>query len=79
MKSKRQRSWWKPLIKKNIIPDEINNPIKSQLRNFIGVVNGSEKAICSGNDGLKSLSVIEAIKLSAKTGKVEETVPVIEK
>ncbi len=70
-KSKSERSWWKPMyFNKCPLDKSINQPLLAQLENFISVVLGKEEPICSGKDGLKTLSVIEAIKLSGKTGKI---------
>ena len=37
-------------------------------KNMIGALKGEEKAICSGEEGLKSLQILEAAYLSAKNG-----------
>ena len=68
-RSLENRSWWKPLKSERDLINE-NEPLVAQLDNFISVILGKEEPVCSGKDGLKTLSVIEAIKLAAKTGKV---------
>ena len=65
-----ERSWWKPIYSNQSPTDKIiNQPLSAQLDNFISVVQGKEEPVCSGKDGLKTLLVIEAIKLSARIGK----------
>ena len=44
------------------------DPYLKQMEHFIKVVRGEELPIVSGEEGMKSLRVVEAIKLSAKTG-----------
>ena len=34
------------------------------------MIMGKDAPVCSGKDGIRTLSVIEAIKMSARTGKV---------
>ena len=69
-KSLNERSWWEP-IQSNQSPTDnnINQPLSAQLDNFISLVQGKAEPVCSGEDGLKTLLVIEAIKLSARIGK----------
>ena len=68
-----ERSWWKPIYSNQSPTDKsINQPLSAQLDNFISVVQGKEEPVCSGKDGLKTLLVIEAIKLSARIGKAVE-------
>ncbi|MDG2355808.1 MAG: Gfo/Idh/MocA family oxidoreductase [Paracoccaceae bacterium] len=68
-----ERSWWKPIYSNQSPTDKsINQPLSAQLDNFISVVQGKEEPVCSGKDGLKTLLVVEAIKLSARIGKAVE-------
>lgn len=41
-----------------------------QLHNFLSMIMGKDAPVCSGKDGIRTLSVIEAIKMSARTVKV---------
>ena len=65
-----ERRWWKPIYS-NQSPTykNINQPLSAQLENFISVVQGKAEPVCSGEDGLKTLLVIEAIKSSARIEK----------
>ncbi len=44
-----------------------------QLHNFLSMIKGKDAPVCSGKDGLRTLSVIEAIKMSARTVKVTKS------
>ena len=69
-KSVAERSWWNSQEStKDLVIESVNRPLVTQLDNFISVVLEKAEPICSGNDGLITLSVIEAIKLAARTGK----------
>ena len=45
-----------------------NLSLNEQLDNFLAVIEKKQEPVCSGLDGLNTLAVIEAIKLSAKRG-----------
>jgi len=42
--------------------------LKQQIRQFISVVREEEPPLVSGRDGLQALRVVEAVKLSARSG-----------
>jgi predicted dehydrogenase len=62
-----QESWWTPLLQKRepIIPAD---PYYEQMRNFAGVIRGTEQAVLSGRDGTRTLATTLAITEAAKTG-----------
>lgn len=62
-----KRSWWEPIEPTQIsfIPSE---PLVRQLAHFCNVIDGNEEPMVSGEEGLKTLKVIEAIKKAASTG-----------
>ncbi len=62
-----ERSWWHPIgSETNTI--EAADPLVVQLDHFCDVIEGNAEPFVSGEDGVRSLQVIEAIKQSAKTG-----------
>jgi predicted dehydrogenase len=62
-----EESWWNPLLQKRepIIPAD---PYYEQMRNFAGVIRGTEEPVLSGRDGTRTLATTLAITESAKTG-----------
>lgn len=72
------RSWqhegeghWKEPISATSFYKHNIDPLMEQISNFANVIRGEEQPLVSGEEGLKSLKVIEAIKQSAMA---EETI-----
>jgi len=61
------RSWWQP-IAATTLPRETSDPLINQIAHFVAVIEGKEQPLVSGDEGLKTLQVIEAIQNSAKSG-----------
>ena len=61
------RSWWEPISATKLIFD-FDDPLVRQVRQFAAVIRGEEAPLVSAEDGLKNQRVIEAVKVSAKTG-----------
>jgi predicted dehydrogenase len=61
------KSWWEPLQTTFLAPAR-QDPLARQLANLCNVVNGSERPLVSGRDGLESLRVTLAIAEAARTG-----------
>ncbi len=59
---------WKQPISATSFPAYNTDPLVAQIRHFAKVIRGEEKPLVSGEEGLKSLSVVEAIKRSALSG-----------
>jgi len=59
---------WKQPISATSFGKSNIDPLVSQIRHFIEVIKGNQKPLVSGEEGLKSLRVVEAIKHSATTG-----------
>ena len=62
-----QRSWWNPLSGTKI-PFDLDDPLVAQALQFAAVIRGEEEPLVSGEEGLKTLRVVEAVKHSAATG-----------
>lgn len=62
-----KHSWWEP-ISSTKMAFEFEDPLIRQIRQFAAVIRKEEKPLVSGEDGLKALRVIEAVKTSAATG-----------
>ena len=62
------KDWWTPLqfLKSN---DKYVDPLRAQLNAFHNLVCGEETEVVTLLDGLRNLSVVEAINLSLNTGK----------
>jgi predicted dehydrogenase len=61
------RSWWQP-ISAITLPHDSSDPLVNQIAQFAAVIRGEEQPLVSGEEGLKTLRVIEAIQSSAKSG-----------
>lgn len=66
-----KRPRWEPISVTNMI-FECTDPLILQAAQFGRVVRGEEAPPVSGRDGFAALAVIEAVKLSAATGKTLE-------
>ncbi len=64
---KEVRDWWTPICATTLLRDA-SDPLINQIGHFARVVAGEERPLVSGREGLKTLTVIEAIQTSARTG-----------
>lgn len=68
--SEEESGWFKPL-KKEVFEVEINDPMLSEMDHFFDLCTGKETVPrCTGEQGLKTLKMIDAIIESADTGQV---------
>ena len=65
--NKETRGWWQPISATNV-PSEASDPLINQIEQFVVVITGKEEPLVSGEEGLKTLRVIESIQQSASTG-----------
>ena len=63
-----KRSWWEPMESCQLT-QSFGESMIQQIRQFAAVIRKEEPPLCSGQDGLQALRVIEAIKQSAAEGK----------
>ena len=65
-----ERSWWSPI---GVEPYSVQaeDPLIRQIDHFAAVIRGEAAPLVSGEEGLRSLAVIEAIRRAAETGKAE--------
>ncbi len=61
------RSWWEPLSATALVRDAAD-PLINQVKQFRQVILGFEEPLVSGDEGLKTLRVIESIQRSALSG-----------
>ena len=61
------RNWWNP-ISATAMPRDASNPLENQIAHFAGVISGKEQPLVSGQEGLRTLQVIEAIQTAARRG-----------
>ncbi len=59
-------SWWNP-IKATAMPVSSSDPLINQIAHFEDVIRGRAKPLVTGEEGLKTLRVIEAIQIAAHT------------
>ena len=62
-----ERGWWQPVSATNQ-PYEAANPLAKQIEHFALVIQGQIRPMISGQEGLKTLQVTEAIHMSATNG-----------
>ena len=63
----RVRDWWKP-ISATTLTREASDPLVNQINHFAEVIQGRAEPLVSGQEGLRTLQVIEAIQLAAQSG-----------
>ena len=66
---KKERSWWNLIKSKQIKTNKSNNTLVNQIDHFSTVVQKKIKPKVTGEDGLISLKIFDAILKSAKLGK----------
>lgn len=60
--------WWTPISATSLIC-QMDDPLTVQMAHFAEVIQGKTEPLVSGIEGLKSLEVVEAIAVSAATGR----------
>ena len=61
------QDWLKPIdVEHNSV--EAQDPLVEQIHQFVAVIRGKESPLVSGEDGLRTLRVVEAVKNSIATG-----------
>lgn len=60
--------WWKPISARSMTCD-MDDPLAVQINHFAKVIAGEANPLVSGLEGLRSLEVVEAVALSAETGR----------
>lgn len=69
-----EKSWSSQMTIEDVqVGDEV--PFDHQVRNLVAVVRGSEKAMCTGEDGLSALLVCDAVKRAMESGQAVEIEP----
>jgi predicted dehydrogenase len=60
--------WWTPISAQNLTC-QMEDPLAVQMAHFAEVISAKQAPLVSGEEGLKSLEVVEAVDLSARTGR----------
>jgi len=68
--NQQERGWLQPFQVERSDSDG-DDPLRLQVRQFCRVVRGAEQPLVSGREGLKTLTVIDAVKRAAKSGEIE--------
>ncbi len=66
-----ERDWWTPLSA-TVMPRDASDPLINQIRHFVEVIAGREQPLVSGQEGYRTLQVVEAIQSAALTGQTIE-------
>lgn len=61
--------WWTPITATSLICPT-NDPLVMQLEHFARVIRNEETPLVSGQEGARSLEVVEAVAISAQSGEV---------
>ncbi|MBW9117013.1 Gfo/Idh/MocA family oxidoreductase [Rhizobium cauense] len=61
--------WLEPLVESRV-PYASSDPLALQLKHFCDVIRGNAEPLVSGQEGIATLRVIEAIKSSARSGQM---------
>ncbi len=64
-----ETSWWNP-IKATAMPVSSSDPLVNQIAHFDDVMRGKATPLVTGEEGLKTLRVVEAIQMAAQTQKL---------
>ena len=64
-----ETSWWNP-IKATAMPVSQSDPLINQIAHFAEVIRGAASPLVTGEEGLKTLRVVEAIQTAAQTQKL---------
>lgn len=59
-------SWWEP-IKATTVPLSASDPLINQIAHFADVIRGTAQPLVSGEEGLRTLKVVEAIQRAAQS------------
>ena len=62
------RDWWSPMSA-NVLSCELSDPLINQIKHFASIIRKNALPLVSGREGLRTLAVIEAIQIAAKTGR----------
>jgi len=66
--------WWTPISATSLICDT-TDPLIAQLNHFARVIKEGEAPLVSGLEGTRSLEVVEAVDLAARTGRAVDLTP----
>ncbi len=64
----RDRDWWSPMSATDV-SSTISDPLVYQIEHFVEVIVTKMAPLVSGREGLRTLAVVDAIQVAAKTGK----------
>lgn len=59
--------WWTAMSAEQI-SFEMSDPLLNQINHFVDVIHGRTSPLVSGREGLRTLAVIDAIQIAARTG-----------
>jgi predicted dehydrogenase len=62
-------SWWNP-ITAAAMPVSSSDPLINQIAHFEDVIRGTAEPLVTGEEGLKTLRVVEAIQIAAQSQKL---------
>ena len=59
-------SWWNP-ISATAVPRAASDPLVNQIAHFAAVIRGEEEPLVTAQEGFRTMQVVEAIQMAAKT------------
>lgn len=69
-----KKSWWEP-ISSTLVAHDTSDPLLNQIAHFTAVIRNEAEPIVSGEEGAKTMQVIEAIQDAAQTNEYVPIVP----
>jgi predicted dehydrogenase len=64
-------SWWEPFDSATVAVERAD-PLAAQIAHFAEVIRGEAAPVCTGRDGLDTVKVVDAVVVSARTGRPVE-------
>ncbi|KAK6006942.1 hypothetical protein QM012_005950 [Aureobasidium pullulans] len=64
----KEKSWNERLKEETLLVEDSKIPFELQIEQFVKVVKGLEKPTCSGEDAVRALMVVDAVKKAMKEG-----------
>jgi predicted dehydrogenase len=64
----REKSWTEELKEESLLVEDNKIPFELQVEQFVRVIRDSDEPMCSGEDAVRALIVVEAVKKAMKEG-----------
>ena len=64
----REKTWTGKLKEEDLVVESTKIPFELQVEQFVKVVKGQEEPTCSGEDAVRALIVVDAVKRAMREG-----------